>query len=84
MSWRYRAIRSRNGVGVCEFYTDRKGKTMHTDPLVVEASDQYELVRVLEMMLEDIKRGEKPVQVPAGGYKQFRQQRRQKQGVAAG
>lgn len=83
MSWRYRAIRTRDGVGVCEFYTDRKGRTMHTDPLVVQASDQYELVKVLEMMLDDMKRGEKPVQAPVGNYKQYRQ-KRQKQGAAAG
>lgn len=81
MSWRYRAIKTRNGVGVCEFYRNRGGKTMHTDPLVVEASDQFELVRVLEMMLDDIKRNEKPVQPVVGNYKRYRKEKR---GAASG
>ena len=82
MSWRYRAIRTRGGVGVCEFYTDRKGKTMHTDPLVVEASNQQELVRVLEMMIDDIKRNEKPVQPVVGNYRNQRRQHRNRSAVA--
>lgn len=66
MAWRYRAIETRNGVGVCVFTEGRDRLKSHTDPLVPTASNTVELVRVLEMMVEDLKRNEPPVK---GGYK---------------
>lgn len=65
MAWRYRAIEKRKGdfkeYGVCEYYERKAGQQMWTDALVPVANSPTELVRILEMMLEDLKRGEKPI-----------------------
>ena len=68
MAWRYRAIETKNGVGVCVFTEGRDRLKSHSDALVPTASNAIELVRVLEMMVEDLKRNEPPVKGgPRGG-----------------
>lgn len=65
MAWRYRAIEKRKGdykeYGVCEYYERKGGQQMWTDALTPSADSPIELTRILEMMIEDLKRGEKPI-----------------------
>lgn len=66
MAWRYRAVETKNGVGVCVYNEGRDRVRSHTDAIAPTGSDTFELVRVLEMMIEDLKRNESPVK---GGFK---------------
>lgn len=61
MAWRYRAIETNRGVGVCVYNQNRSSVTTWTDPIAPTANNTVELVRLLEMMVEDLKRGETPV-----------------------
>jgi len=61
MAWRYRAIETQNGVGVCVYTEGRDRLKTNTDAIAPTATNTVELVRVLEMMVEDLKRNEPPV-----------------------